>query len=145
MSQLCDYIKNQLTKRLPKPFYTQVAVIITVLEDSFPRQIRDPGNNLPDLSIKNPADDIRIENNRNIKPNNPSDALPSASEAFEENRQRSVAFLSVVASIKAGILSIVVAAFLYFFTESDPRHSIALFTIGLYFFDRAWSKYRKFR
>lgn len=114
-------------------------------DDTFPDEIKDPRKNLPDLSIRNPADGIKIQNNDDLEPDDPSESLPSASEAFEKSPRRSVAFLSILANVKIGVSMIMIAVFLYSFTNSDPRHSAALFTVGMYFLDRAWKKYKRFR
>lgn len=113
-------------------------------DDTFPDSIKDPRDNLPDLSVKDPLENIENTSPKNIEPRDPSDSLPSVSEAFEKSPRRSVAFLSIVANIKMGVMMIVTAVFLYVFTDYNPRNSIALFVMGLYFLDKARRKYNKF-
>ena len=114
-------------------------------DDTFPDSIKDPRENLPDLSIKDPLENIDNPRPKNIEPTDPSDSLPSIDEAFRKSPKRSVAFLSIVANIKIGIMMIITATFLYSFTDYDPRHSMAFFVMGLYFFDRARKKYKRFK
>lgn len=109
-----------------------------IKDDTFPDSIHDPRENVPNLDPTLDSTDAE-----DIQPNDPSDSLPSVSESFEMAPKKSAHFISTVAYVKSGVLLMLTAVLLFFFTDYSIRYVGTIVVMALYCFSRAKDNYDK--
>lgn len=106
--------------------------------------IKNPVDNLPDLSFSNPTSyrEIRGEESQL---SNPEDELPDPEEAGRKNPEVVYSFTKARIWAKIGLLTAGAGLVMLIFSDYPKEYSITLIAIGLSFIWKSVEEYRGFR